>query len=103
MEYRWNFGDDSTPMTTDNPGREWKRENNDTNVTQDVEKNYEITHRYQQLGTFDTTLTIVFNGQYSVNGGPWVDIAGSLTATSAPHSLRVREARGELILPPGNN
>ncbi len=99
VKYRWNFGDGKTITTTD-PGRPHNPEL--TKTLRDVDKNYKNTHRYADTGTFNTTLTVVFNGQYSVNGGDWTDIAGSIQATSPSHPLTVYEARGELILPHRN-
>ncbi|PZS10810.1 MAG: hypothetical protein DLM55_03195 [Acidimicrobiales bacterium] len=96
VSYRWNFGDGKS-MTTSDPGKLWNPEL--TTIMSDIEKNYAHTHRYANTGTFDTTLTVIFNGQYSVAGGPWADIAGSIQATSPPHPLLVREARGQLIKP----
>ncbi len=96
--YRWDFGDGET-MTLTEPGKPYDPEL--VKVTQDADRYYKNIHRYTKLGTFDVTLNVVFNGQYSVNGGDWVDIAGSVQATSPPHQLTVREARGELIKPGG--
>jgi len=67
-----------------------------------VEEQYPVTHRYTDTGDFTTTVTIVIGGQFSVNGGGWQPIAGSLSATSPGSPLNVAEARGELILPGGN-
>lgn len=96
VSYRWNFGDGKSTTTSD-PGKPWDPEL--TKTMSDAEKNYTHTHRYANIGTFDTTLTVIFNGQYSVDGGAWADIAGSIQATSPPHPLLVKEARGELIKP----
>jgi len=96
VSYRWSFGDGETKTTTD-PGKPHDPEL--TKVIQDIEKNYDHTHRYAQTGTFDLKLTVIFNGQYSVNGGGWTDITGSVQATSPAHPLTVKQALGQLIRP----
>ncbi|MGH9644598.1 MAG: hypothetical protein ACRD3Q_19515 [Terriglobales bacterium] len=99
VKYVWSFGDGET-MTLTDPGKAY--DPNLIKVTQDADKYYKNIHRYASLGTFNVTLTVVFDGQYSVDGGDWTDIAGSVQATSPPHSLVVKEARGELVDPHGN-
>ncbi|HEX3732739.1 MAG TPA: PKD domain-containing protein [Mycobacteriales bacterium] len=99
VKYLWSFGDGET-MTLGDPGKAY--DPNLIKVTQDADRYYKNIHRYASLGTFNVTLTVVFNGQYSVDGGDWIDIAGSVQATSPPHSLAVKEARGELVDPNGN-
>ena len=71
--YVWDFGDSETTTTTD-PGTPYDPQLATT--TQDALKNYTHVHRYTHLGTFDLKLTVIFNGQYSVNGGGWTDITG---------------------------
>ncbi len=92
--YVWDFGDSETMITTD-AGKPYDPQL--VKTTQDALKNYTHLHRYTHLGTFDLKLTIVFNGQYSINGGAWTDITGSVQATSPTHPLTVKQARGQLI------
>jgi len=96
VKYVWNFGDGKS-MTTTDPGKPYDPALAKT--TQDAEKNYKNIHRYGMTGTFNVTLTVVFNGQYSVNGGDWIDIAGSVQATSPSRPLTVYQARAELVKP----
>ena len=97
VSYRWDFGDGET-MTLEDAGKPYDPAL--TKTTYDAEENYDNIHRYRELGTFDVTLTVVFHGQYSVNGSAWTNIAGSLTATSPAHPITVREARAQLVVPP---
>jgi hypothetical protein len=96
VKYVWNFGDGKS-MTTTGPGKPYDPALAKT--TQDAEKNYKNIHRYGMTGTFNVTVTVVFNGQYSVNGGDWIDIAGSVQATSPSRPLTVYQARAELVKP----
>ncbi|MGI8648682.1 MAG: hypothetical protein ACR2JX_10725 [Mycobacteriales bacterium] len=98
--YVWDFGDGSETVTTTDPGKPYDPQL--VTTIQDAQKNYTHLHRYTHLGTFDLKLTVIFNGQYSVNAGPWTDITGSIQATSPAHSLTVKQARGQLINGNGN-
>jgi hypothetical protein len=92
--YRWEFGDDTKLDTTD-PGKPY--DPNLANRVDDVEKNFPVTHRFDTTGQFDIRLTVTFHGAYSINGGPWQTIPGSTAATSPPHTLTVKQARGQFV------
>ncbi|MGI8647973.1 MAG: hypothetical protein ACR2JX_07095 [Mycobacteriales bacterium] len=94
VKYVWDFGDTET-MTTTEPGKPYDPALIDR--LEDIEKNYATTHRYRKTGLFGIKLTVTFNGQYSVNGGNWQPIAGSLQSTSPAHDLTVKQARGQFI------
>ncbi|MGH3545148.1 MAG: PKD domain-containing protein [Mycobacteriales bacterium] len=96
VSYIWNFGDGKT-KTTSVPGEPYDAELTD-HVWQ-MEEQYPVTHRYTDTGNFSSTVTIVFKGEFSVNGGGWQPISGSIQSTSPGSPLDVAEARGELILP----
>ena len=95
--YRWDFGDGTVLDTTD-PGKPFDPDHPETvATTREIEKNFPITHRYRYVGKVSVTLTVTFRGQYSVNGGEWTDIAGRVQASSPPHELTVKQARGRFV------
>ncbi|MFW6772653.1 PKD domain-containing protein [Nocardioides sp. CPCC 205120] len=75
--YTWNYGDGTT-VTTSTPGAPYP--------------DLEVTHRYQQAGSYQVTVTTTWSARYRVNGGPWLDVAGTVTMPSAPVPLQVDEA-----------
>lgn len=80
--YVWSHGDGTTQTTT-TPGAPYPRK--------------DVVHRYQQPGPVQPTLTVVYRGQYSVAGGPWLPIAEPVTLAGPPVALQVMEARAELV------
>ena len=72
IEYHWDLGDGNT-ITTSKPGKPFPSE--------------EVTSTYRYEGWYDITLTTTFAGQFSVDGGPWQDIDGTITITSDPVAL----------------
>ncbi len=81
--FTWDFGDDSPPLATTDPGQPYP--------------DHTLTHTYRQAGPFDITLATTWTGRYAVAGGPWQPIDGTATTTSTPESLTVVEARARLI------
>lgn len=72
VSYHWDFGDGST-LDTARPGRPYPAN--------------DLTHRYQHQGWYDITLTTTYAGEFSVAGGPWQDIDGTVTVASEPVAL----------------
>lgn len=72
VSYRWDFGDGST-LETANPGRPYPAT--------------DLTYRYAHQGWYDVTLTTTYAGEFSVSGGPWQDIDGTVTITSEPVAI----------------
>ena len=72
IEYHWDLGDGNT-ITTTKPGKPFPSE--------------EVSSTYRYEGWYDITLTTTFAGQFSVAGGPWQDIDGTITITSDPVPL----------------
>ncbi len=99
VSYRWNFGDGKT-LTTKNPGKPYDPDLTDR--VDQVEDQYPVTHRFTDTGKATISVTVVLNGQFSVNGGPWQPITGSIQATSPDVTIDVAQARGQLILPRRN-
>ena len=78
VRYTWVHGDGTT-ATTGEPGRPYPAK--------------DVTHRYQLPGNdlrarVDTTYSV----RYSVDGGPWTDLAELLTAPGPSTTIEVEEA-----------
>lgn len=67
VKYVWDFGD-GTVLTTTFPGREYPAR--------------DVSMRYAYQGWYEVSLVTQFSGEYSVNGGPWQPIAGTVSVTS---------------------
>lgn len=67
VSYHWNLGDGNT-LATSNPGKPFPSE--------------AVSSSYTQEGWYDITLTTTFSGQFSVAGGEWQDIDGTIEVTS---------------------
>ncbi len=88
----WDFGDGSTD-TTDNPEPAYRSDNPcDTVTCADY-----YGHTYRDVGAPTITATITWNGQYRVDGGPWIDIVGTVSAPATSTTINVRQARGILV------
>jgi hypothetical protein len=79
-EYRWDYGDGTT-LTTSAPGgpvpeSRW----GEKTVT---------SHAFTATGDFTVRLTTVFTGEFSVDGGPYQQIAGTAPVPSQPRTLSV--------------
>lgn len=86
ISYHWDLGDGNTISTT-NPGKPYPSET--------------VSASYTQEGWYDITLTTTFSGQFSVNGGEWQDIDGTIEITSDPvpiysKSLECRLVNGDV-------
>ncbi|MDN5900276.1 MAG: PKD domain-containing protein, partial [Brachybacterium sp.] len=86
VSYHWDLGDGNT-ITTTNPGKPFPSE--------------AVSSAYTQEGWYDITLTTTFSGQFSVAGGEWQDIDGTIEVTSDPvpvfsKSLESRLVNGEV-------
>jgi hypothetical protein len=80
LEYRWDYGDGTT-LTTSAPGgpvpeSRW----GEKTVT---------SHVFTATGDFTVRLTTVFTGEFSVDGGPYQQIAGTAPVPSEPRTLSV--------------
>ncbi|MDO5661860.1 MAG: PKD domain-containing protein [Brachybacterium sp.] len=84
VSYHWDFGDGNT-LTTDDPGRPHPHK--------------DVTARYSSDGWYDVTLTTTYRGEYSVDGGAWQDIDGSVDVPSAPVAIYSRSLESRLVNP----
>ena len=80
--YHWDLGDGNT-ITTNNPGEPYP--------------STEISATYTQEGWYDITLTTTFSGQFSVDGGPWQDIDGTIEVASEPIPLYSKSLESRLV------
>lgn len=80
VKYVWDFGD-GTVLTTTFPGREYPAR--------------DVSMRYAYQGWYEVSLVTQFSGEYSVNGGPWQPIAGTVEVASEKRWIYsdLREAR----------
>ena len=57
----------------------------------------EITHAYAQKGRVAPSVDTTYAAQFRVDGGPWRDVAGTVTIPGSPQALRVVAARPVLV------
>lgn len=57
----------------------------------------DITHAYDKPGTYTTSVSTTYGGQYSVDGGEWADIPGTVTVAGPASSIQVVTTKNELV------
>ena len=82
VSYHWDLGDGNTITTTD-PGEPYPSE--------------VVSATYTQEGWYDITLTTTFSGQFSVDGGEWQDIDGTIEVTSDPVPIYSKSLESRLV------
>jgi hypothetical protein len=83
VSYLWDFGDGET-VTTKTPGAKYPSK--------------EIVHRYRKAGqTVHPSVTVTYRGSFSVDGGAFQPIPGTVTVAGQPGALEIAEARSELV------
>jgi hypothetical protein len=80
--FGWRFGDGETRNST-SPGAAYP--------------DLDITHEYQKKGRVSPSVDTTYAAQFRVGGGPWRDVAGTVTIPGSPQALRVVEARPVLV------
>lgn len=96
VKYVWHFGDGNTETTT-SPG-------NRLNIEEiidpaELEKEADVSYRYPTKGEMKPSLTVTFRGQFSLPGGEFQTIDGTVTTDSPTTTITVKEARAELVHP----
>ncbi|GAA1491382.1 PKD domain-containing protein [Brachybacterium sacelli] len=81
-EYEWDMGDGNTLVTSD-PGKPFPSR--------------DVATTYSSEGWYDITLTTTFTGQFSVDGGEWQDIVGTVTVESDPVELFAKSLESRLV------
>lgn len=82
IEYHWDLGDGNT-ITTTKPGKPFPSE--------------QVTATYSHEGWYDITLTTTFAGQFSVDGGEWRDIDGTIEIASDPVEIFSKSLESRLV------
>lgn len=82
--YHWDLGDGNT-ITTSKSGKPYPSE--------------EVSGTYSGEGFYDVTLTTTFAGQFSVDGGEWQDIDGTIEVESDPIELYSKSLESRLVNP----
>jgi len=82
--YHWDLGDGNT-ITTTKPGKPFPDE--------------EVSSTYRYEGWYDVTLTTTFRGEFSVNGGEWQDIDGTIEVASDPVEIFSKSLESRLVNP----
>lgn len=80
VSYEWSYGD-GTSLTTSNPGSAVPGDGFDTETP--------TSHRYTETGDYMVQLDTLFAGDYSVDGGPWLPVAGLARVSSEPHLMSI--------------
>lgn len=57
----------------------------------------DIRHAYEQGGKFSVQASATYGGQYSVDGGEWLDIPGATTLTGPAQSVEVVTSKNRLV------
>lgn len=81
--FTWTWGDGSVTRTVD-AGSPYP--------------DYSLSHTYMyREGEVDVALETTWSGDYSVNGGPWIDITGTIKTQSGPVTIDVRDPQSRLV------
>ncbi|WP_160009379.1 PKD domain-containing protein [Nocardioides sp. AX2bis] len=80
--YTWVFGDGQSLQTT-SPGAAYPQ--------------LDVTHRYLGAGEVEVRVDVTYTAQFSVEGGPFAPVPGSVTVAGGPEPLQVVEARPTLV------
>lgn len=86
--YTWDHGD-GTSQTTSSPGRPF---------AEGVAESAYVGHRYPRAAdAVPVSVDTTWSARFSVNGGPWIAIAETVTMAGEPFALEVREATPVLV------
>jgi hypothetical protein len=83
QSYLFDFGDGASFGPTTNPGAPYPRK--------------DITHVYPHTGAVTASVAVTYSAQFSVGGGPWQDVPGTVTVDGPQRAVRIVAARSELI------
>ncbi|GGO78813.1 hypothetical protein H7344_17150 [Nocardioides deserti] len=80
--YTWHFGDGTTTTTTE-PGAPYPA--------------LDVTHDYRKAGRVAPSVDTTYSAEFSVDGGPWRPVSGTVTIPGPPTALRVLTATPTLV------
>lgn len=80
--YTWSFGDGTTTTTTE-PGAPYPA--------------LDVTHEYRKHGRVAPSVDTTYSAEFSVDGGPWRPVNGTVTIPGPPVDLRVLTATPTLV------
>ena len=88
----WRFGDGASATTT-GPGTAYT----DRHPCRTKQCPGYFGHTYTDTGSTTITAALTWTGQFSVDGGAWQTIPGTVTAAATSTTIDVKEARGVLV------
>ncbi|MGV3148899.1 MULTISPECIES: hypothetical protein [Rothia] len=89
VTYTFTYGDGSVLGPTSYPGQA---------LGEDIwDQPTSTSHQYAEPGDYQFTLTTTYRGEYSVEGGPWQVIDGTVSRTSEPQLVRVWRTQVGLV------
>ncbi|WP_449385856.1 PKD domain-containing protein [Cellulomonas soli] len=89
--YTWDFGDNTPPLVTTDPGEAFRPGDGDR-----LEQY--LTHVYTQPGTGQITLTTTWSGRYRIPDlTDWQDVLGTATTTTTSRPLTIEERHSHLV------
>jgi hypothetical protein len=91
----WTFGDGDSDVT-DGPGTPYRAGEHCKTATCPGH----FGHTYASTGSMTIRAQVVWSGQFSVNGGAWQDIDGTVTGPEQAAGVVVVEGRGVLVPDP---
>ncbi|GAA4966527.1 PKD domain-containing protein [Kineococcus glutinatus] len=85
VRFTWSFGDGGTLGPTEDPGAPYP--------------DLRTTHVYERPGRYRVVLTTTYAGEYSVDGGPWLDIDGTAAVDGPAVELTALAGSNVLLAP----
>ncbi len=78
----FDYGDGTTSGPTTSMGGTWP--------------SGDIRHSYENAGAFTTSVRTTYGGQYSIDGGDWIDLPGTTVVTGPAEPLQVLTSTNRL-------
>lgn len=89
VSYTFAYGDGTTLGPVSYPGYQ---------LGEDIwDQATDTSHKYTEPGDYEFTITTSYRGEYSVSGGPWQVIDGTVERTTDPQLVRVWRVKAGLV------
>lgn len=89
VSYTFHYGDGTTLGPINYPGYQ---------LGEDIwDQPTDTSHKYTEPGDYQFTITTSYRGEYSVNGGPWQVIDGTVERSTDPQLVRVWRVKAGLV------